>query len=177
MSTRNIQEDMTMNMKVIGSSKMIGYWTTTIIVTLELLVGGLTDLIHGRELLFVGDPVVLVLAHLGYPLYLLSILGVWRLLGAIALLVPRFPRLKEWAYAGSFFVYAGAVASGMVRGLDDPGTFIWPPLIFAVLTLASWALRPQSRTLGVLFPAEAQSSNQRGIKPARACTDHPKKVA
>src|SRR5436189_5967905 len=80
MSTRNMQEDMTMNMKVIDSSIMIGYWTTTIIVTLELLVGGVTDLIPGRDLLFVGDPVALVLAHLGYPLYLLSILGVWRLL-------------------------------------------------------------------------------------------------
>ena len=154
MSTRNMQEDMTMNMKVIGSLKMIGYWTTTIIVTLELLVGGVTDLIHGRELLFVGDPVVLVLAHLGYPLYLLSILGVWRLLGAIALLVPRFPRLKEWAYAGEFFAMTGAAASGVVRGKDDPGTLIWPPLILAVLTLISWVLRPQSRILGVLFPTQ-----------------------
>ena len=155
MSTRNIQKDMKMNMKVIGSSKMIGYWTTTIIVTLELLVGSVTDLIHGRELLFVGDPVVLVLAHLGYPLYLLSILGVWRLLGAIALLVPRFPRLKEWAYAGEFFAMTGAAASGVVRGKDDPGTLIWPPLILAVLTLISWVLRPQSRILGALFPTSA----------------------
>ena len=149
MSTRHMQEDMKMNMKVIGSSKMIGYWTTTIIVTLELFVGGVTDLTHGRELLFVGDPVALILAHLGYPLYLLTILGVWRLLGAIALLVPRFPRLKEWAYAGTFFVYAGAAASWAARG--SMGDLI-APLALAVLTLASWALRPPSRTLGVLFP-------------------------
>ena len=155
MSTRNIQEDMKMNMKVIGSSKMIGYWTTTIIVTLELLVGSVTDLIHGRELLFVGDPVVLVLAHLGYPLYLLSILGVWRLLGAIALLVPRFPRLKEWAYAGTFINMTGAAASHLIRG-DEVSVFIWP-IFFAVLTIASWALRPQNRTLGILVPA---SDNQ-----------------
>src|SRR6266536_5622574 len=148
MSTISVKGNMAMQMKVIG------YWATTTIVALELLAGGVTDLVHGPVLLFVGQPVVEVLAHLGYPVYLLTILGVWRLLGAIALLAPRFPRLKEWAYAGSFFVYAGAVASGMVRGLDDPGTFIWPPLIFAVLTLASWALRPQSRTLGVLFPAK-----------------------
>ena len=155
MSTRNIQEDMKMNMKVIGSSKMIGYWTTTIIVTLELLVGGVTDLIHGRELLFVGDPVVLVLAHLGYPLYLLSILGVWRLLGAIALLVPRFPRLKEWAYAGTFFVYIMVAVSWAAcgGGLGD----LIGPLVFAMLTLASWALRPPSRTLGVILPAMAHA--------------------
>src|SRR5207244_1355692 len=110
MSTRYVKEDMTMNMK------MIGYWATTAVVALELLAGGVTDLVHGPELLFVGDPVVLVLAQLGYPVYLLTILGVWRLLGAIALLVPRFPRLKEWAYAGAFFVYLGAAASWAARG-------------------------------------------------------------
>ena len=132
--------------------KVIGYWATTTVVALELLAGGVTDLIHGGTSVVAGEPVVEILAHLGYPVYLLTILGVWKLLGAIVLLAPRFPRLKEWAYAGAFFVYAGAVASGIARGLDDPGTFIWPPLILAVLTLASWALRPQSRILGVLFP-------------------------
>ena len=155
MSTRHVKEDMTMKMKVIGSSKMIGYWATTAVVALELLAGGVTDLVHGPTLLFVGEPVVLVLAHLGYPVYLLTILGVWRLLGAIALLVPRFPRLKEWAYAGTFLELTGAAASGAARG-DDMGTVIWP-LAFAVLALASWALRPPSRTLGVLFPDSAHA--------------------
>ena len=147
MSTRHMQEDMTMKVK------MIGYWTTTIFVTLELLAGGVTDLIHGPELLFVGDPVVLVLSHLGYPVYLLTILGVWKLLGAIALLAPRFPRLKEWAYAGTFFVYVMAAVSWVAcgSGLGD----LIGPLVFAMLTLASWALRPSSRTLGVIFPAMA----------------------
>jgi uncharacterized membrane protein YphA (DoxX/SURF4 family) len=135
-------------------TKVIGYWATTTIVALELLAGGVTDLVHGRTVLFVGPPVVEVIAHLGYPVYILTILGGWKLPGGIALLVPRLPRLKEWAYAGAFFVYSGAAASGVVRGRDDPGTLIWPPLIFAVLTVASWALRPQSRTLGVLFPAK-----------------------
>jgi uncharacterized membrane protein YphA (DoxX/SURF4 family) len=140
-----MKEDMTMKAKVIT------YWVTTIFTVLELLAGGVTDLMHGRTALVAGEPVVEVLAHLGYPVYLLTILGVWKLLGAIALLAPRLPRLKEWAYAGSFFVYTGAVASGVIRGLDDPGTFIWPPLILAVLSLASWMLRPQCRTLGVLL--------------------------
>ncbi|HEX7735421.1 MAG TPA: DoxX family protein [Ktedonobacteraceae bacterium] len=141
-----MKEDMTMKIKVIS------YWVTTIFTVLELLAGGVTDLMHGRTALVAGEPVAEVLVHLGYPVYLLTILGVWKLLGAIALLAPRLPRLKEWAYAGSFFVYAGAFVSGMIRGFDDSSTFIWPPLIFAVLTLASWALRPQSRILGVLFP-------------------------
>ena len=141
-----MKEDMMMK------TKMISYWVVTIFITLELLAGGVTDLMHGRAALVAGEPVTAVLIHLGYPVYLLTILGVWKILGAIVLLVPRLPRLKEWAYAGSFFVYAGAVASGLAHGLGDPGTFIWPPLIFAVLTLASWALRPQSRILGDLFP-------------------------
>jgi len=141
-------------------TKMIGYWATTIIVALELLAGGVTDLVHGPTLLFVGEPVVEVLAHLGYPVYLLTILGVWRLLGAIALLVPRFPRLKEWAYAGTFIELTGAAASGAARG-DDAGTLIWP-LIIAALAVASWALRPQSRTLGVLFPEEGNQATNAG---------------
>jgi hypothetical protein len=132
--------------------KVIGYWATTAFAALELLAGGATDLAHGRTVLVAGERVTEVLAHLGYPAYLLTILGVWKLLGGIAILVPGVPRLKEWAYAGAFFLYIGAVASGMVRGRDDPGTFIWPPLIFAAITMASWALRPPSRTLGVLVP-------------------------
>jgi uncharacterized membrane protein YphA (DoxX/SURF4 family) len=133
-------------------TKVIGYWATTIFVALELLAGGLTDLVQGREVLVVGQPVDQVMAHLGYPVYLLTILGWWKLLGAIALLVPRFPRLKEWAYAGTFFEMTGAAASLAARG-DDAGTII-APLIVAVLAVASWALRPQSRTLGVLFPVK-----------------------
>ena len=147
MSTLSMKEDMTMRMKVIG------YWATTAAIVLEALAGGVTDLIHGPALLFVGDPVVSVLKQLGYPVYLLTILGVWKLLGAIALLVPRFPRLKEWAYAGTFFAYVGAAASWAARG--DLGDLI-VPLALAMLTLASWALRPPDRTLGVLFPARAQ---------------------
>src|SRR5215471_6785967 len=135
-------------------TKLISYWVTTVFTSLELVAGGVTDLMHGRTALVAGEPVTEVLAHLGYPVYLLTILGVWKILGAIVLLAPRFPRLKEWAYAGAFFVYTGAAASGVVRGGDDPATLIWGPLLFAVITIASWALRPQSRILGVLFPAK-----------------------
>ena len=135
--------------------KMIGYWVTTTLVVLELLTGGVTDLIHGPALLFAGVPVVSVLAQLGYPVYLLTILGVWKLLGAVALLAPRFPRLKEWAYAGTFIEMTGAAASWAARG-GGIGDLIWP-FAFAVLTLASWALRPPSRTLGVLLPAKVHA--------------------
>ena len=130
--------------------KMIGYWATTAVIALETLAGGVTDLIHGREILVAGDPVVEVVTHLGYPVYLLTILGVWKLLGGIVLLVPRFPRLKEWAYAGIFFELMGAAASLALHG----ESFISSPLILAMLALASWALRPPGRTLGVLFPTK-----------------------
>jgi DoxX-like family len=132
--------------------KVIGYWVSTAVVVFELLVGGVTDLVHGGTVLFIGPPVVGVITQLGYPIYLLTILGCWKLLGAIALLVPRFPRLKEWAYAGTFFEMTGAIASGLVRG-EETINLIWA-LIVVVLTLASWALRPPSRTLGVFFPAK-----------------------
>jgi hypothetical protein len=124
-------------------------------------------------MLVAGDPVVGILTHLGYPVYLLTILGVSKLLGGMVLLAPGVPLLKEWAYAGACFVYMGAVTSGLVVGRDDPGSFILPALILGVLTLASWAHRPPSRTLGVLFPTKrhreastrSRSSTQIGIPP------------
>ena len=74
------------------------------------------------------------------------------LAGGVTLLVPGFPRLKEWAYAGIFFELTGAVASFVARG-EITGDLI-APLVLTGLAVASWALRPQSRTLGVLFPAK-----------------------
>jgi len=125
------------------NAKLIAYWITTIFLALELLVGGITDLIHGKEVLIAGAPVVDIIVHLGYPVYLLIIIGIWKVLGSIAVVVPRCPRLKEWAYAGAFFEMTGAAASHIFRG-DGPGVYA-VPLVFAVLTLASWALRPPSR--------------------------------
>jgi uncharacterized membrane protein YphA (DoxX/SURF4 family) len=141
--------------------KVIGYWTSTAAVAGVLLVDGVMGLVHAHgRVMLVGKPLDEVMERLGYPAYLLKILGVWKPLGAIALLVPGFPRLKEWAYAGTFFNMTGAAASSVASG-DEVGNSIWA-LIFAVLTLASWALRPQSRTLGVLFPtSDGSATNAR----------------
>ena len=136
-------------------SKVIGYWVTTAIIEFELLVGGITDVVRGRALLVAGAPVADILAQLGYPVYLLTIIGIWKLLAGIALVVPRFPRLKEWAYAGVFFEMTGAAASWIAIG-DKTGQFI-APLIFAVFAMASWALRPPARVLGVLSPAKTKA--------------------
>jgi uncharacterized membrane protein YphA (DoxX/SURF4 family) len=151
------------------SAKAIGYWATTIFVALELLAGGVTDLVHGPQALVAGQPVVAVITQLGYPVYVLTILGGWKLLGAVALLIPRFPRLKEWAYAGTFLEGAGVGVSLWVSGADV-GTVSFP-LLVAAAALASWALRPQNRTLGVLFPATrpgAGSGAGAAVRPARA---------
>jgi uncharacterized membrane protein YphA (DoxX/SURF4 family) len=145
------------------STKAIGYWATTSFVALELLAGGLTDVVHGREALVAGQPVVAFITHLGYPVYVLTILGGWKLLGAVALLVPRFPRLKEWAYAGTFFEMTGAAVSLWASGADV-GTVSFP-LFVATLALASWALRPPDRTLGDLFPARRSGAGV-SVRPA-----------
>ena len=154
-------------------AKAIGYWVTTIFVALELLAGGLTDLVHGREALVAGQPVVAVITHLGYPVYVLTILGGWKLLGAVALLMPRLPRLKEWAYAGTFFELTGAAVSLGISGADV-GTVSFP-LFVAALALASWALRPRDRTLGVLFPA-TRSRAGASVRPAWRDVQHKVKV-
>lgn len=125
------------------NAKTIGYWVTTVILALVWLSGGAAELARRPE-------TVEGMARLGYPAYFVTILGVWKVLGAIALLVPRFPRLKEWAYAGTFFELTGAVASQAVSG--DSAMHIAVPALFAVCAVISWALRPQSRTLGTLFP-------------------------
>jgi hypothetical protein len=130
-------------------AKAIAYWVTTTLIGLETLAGGVLDLTHGRTNVVSGPSVVDVVTSLGYPVYVLTILGIWKMPGAIVLFVPGFLRLKEWAYAGIVFELSAAAASQAVRG--RPGDVI-VPLILLGLALSSWALRPPSRILGTLFP-------------------------
>jgi hypothetical protein len=113
-----------------------------------LLSGGVFDMAQPKQ---VAD----IFIHLGYPLYFGALLGFWKVAGAIAILVPRFPRLKEWAYAGAFFDLSGAVVSHVARG--DSVRDILTPAVLVLLTVASWALRPASRRLGELFPATSSA--------------------
>ncbi len=119
--------------------RIIAYWVTTALVVFELALGGVWDILRVPQ---VRD----LVERLGYPLYFLVILGIWKLLGAIALVIPRFPRLKEWAYAGVLFDLTGAVASLWASGLISAGTMAYPIAMTGV-AIASWALRPQSRRL------------------------------
>jgi DoxX-like family len=130
--------------------KLISYWVATTLIGLETLAGGATDLARGRTMLVSGPFVIDIITHLGYPAYVLTILGVWKVLGAIVLFAPRLPRLKEWAYAGLVFELTGAAASSAAHG--DPAKELIGPLVLASLALTSWALRPPSRRLGFIIP-------------------------
>jgi hypothetical protein len=116
--------------------RSVGYWLATVLVAAELGLGGIWDI---QRLPMVRD----LVTHLGYPSYFLVLLGTWKVLGAVALLVPHRALLKEWAYAGAFFTYTGAIVSHLTTGYALGEL----PLlaILTALTVLSWALRPPSR--------------------------------
>jgi len=119
-------------------ARTIAFWVATIFGPASFVIGGYLHLTR--------DPQVMAtLAHLGYPVYFATIMGFWKLLGAVAIVVPGIPRLKEWAYAGFFFDLTGAAATRAFVG--DGAADILAPLVFLALVAASWALRPTSRTL------------------------------
>jgi uncharacterized membrane protein YphA (DoxX/SURF4 family) len=120
-------------------ARAVVYWIATVLVAFVLLSGGIVGLMQRPES-------VQGMAHLGYPAYFGLLLGVWKILGAIALLAPRFPRLKEWAYAGTFFDFTSAAVS--LAAVHDPISHIVGPLLFTLVLVASWALRPASRVVG-----------------------------
>ena len=131
-------------------SRKITYWVTTVLIAFFIGSGGVAQIVQ-----YARDPHGVV-PELRYPMYFFGILGVWKALGAIAILVPGFPRLKEWAYAGIFFDLTGAAASCAAVGVYGAyGFHILAPLVLTGLTVVSWALRPGERVIGTLF-AEAE---------------------
>jgi hypothetical protein len=137
-------------------TRTIGYWATTGLVAFAFAAGGLADLARGPDM-------VAAMTHLGYPAYFMTIIGVWKVLGAVAVLAPKFPRLKEWAYAGMFFDLTGAAISHAAVG-DAAGKVI-TPLVLCGLVAASWALRPESR---LLKAAEGSAAGGRAERSAGA---------
>lgn len=114
------------------------YWIATVWLALGMTSTGIVQLIRMKE-----EAVMMI--HLGYPLYFLTILGAWKILGVVTILIPKFPLLKEWAYAGFFFAMSGAVFSHAACG-DDAKEFFGPVLLL-VLTVASWYFRPANRKI------------------------------
>jgi len=112
------------------------YWVATGWLALGMLSTGVVQLLKRKE-------EVDLMTHLGYPLYFLTILGIWKILGVITILIPKFPLLKEWAYAGFFFAMSGAVISHLAMG--DAAKEFFGPVLLLVLTAVSWYYRPASR--------------------------------
>jgi uncharacterized membrane protein len=119
-------------------SKNIAYWAVTGFLCFGMLAGGI------QQLLQIGGYNEIV-TKLGYPLYLLSIIGTWKILGVVAILIPKYKLVKEWAYAGFFFVMTGAAISHFTVGQSFVEAM--PAIILLAFTVASWYLRPADRSL------------------------------
>jgi hypothetical protein len=143
--------------------RLIGYWVTTGLLAALFLAGGLAELAA-------APATVAATRALGYPDYVIRLLGFWKLMAVPALLAPRFPRLKEWAYAGAFFDLTGAAVSHASAG--DPAAKIITPLVFLALGAASWALRPPSRS----WQAETTGTKERGTDAVARVEDAPANV-
>jgi len=115
------------------------YWIATVWLALGMFSTGLVQVLQTK------DEIDLIVKGLGFPAWFLPLLGTWKILGVIAVLVPRFPLIKEWAYAGFFFSMTGAVYSHIVVG--NPMLNLFGPMLLLVLTVASWYFRPADRRL------------------------------
>ena len=114
------------------------YWIATAWLALGMLSTGIVQLIKMKE-------EVDMMTRLGYPIYFLTMIGVWKMLGVITILIPKFPLLKEWAYAGFFFAMSGAGFSHLASGSEAKEFF--GPLLLLILTAVSWYFRPADRKI------------------------------
>lgn len=114
------------------------YWIATIWLSLGMLSTGIVQLLRTED-------EVEMMTRLGYPVYFLTILGIWKILGVVAVLLPKFPVLKEWAYAGFFIAMSGAIVSHLING--DEAKEIFGPALLLILTIVSWYFRPADRKL------------------------------
>lgn len=119
------------------------YWIATVWLALGMVSTGIVQVMNMEaEISFI--------INLGYPVYFITLLGSWKLLGVVAVLVPRFPLVKEWAYAGFFFMMSGAIYSHIAAG-SEASAFFGPSLLL-VLTVVSWYFRPDNRRIVPLQP-------------------------
>lgn len=121
--------------------KLIVYWVATILLAIGMLQSGIFAVLRTKQW-------VDLVTGLGYPVYFLTILGVWKILGVIAILIPRFQLFKEWAYAGFFFAMTGALISHLAMG--DGGKAILGPLFQTVFVVLSWYFRPADRKISLV---------------------------
>ncbi len=115
------------------------YWVATIWLSLGMVSTGIAQLINLAEVIEETS------VKLGYPIYFLTIIGIWKILGVITLLIPKFPLIKEWAYAGFFFLMSGAIVSHLA--VNDSLSELFGPCLLIVLIITSWYFRPDSKKL------------------------------
>jgi len=118
--------------------RSIAYVVTTVQITIAFVGSGVANLLR-------LDHIAHDMMRLGYPTYFMTVLGFWKVLGALVVALPKLPRLKEWAYAGMIFDLSGAAASRAAS--NDGAATVLVPLALAVAALVSWRLRPMSRML------------------------------
>lgn len=118
------------------NKRNIIYWISTGWLALGMMSTGIVQLIR-------LDEEVVNFANLGYPAYLMMIIGTWKVFGVVAVLAPRLPVLKEWAYAGFFFAMTGAIISHLVS--SSPMSMLFGPVLLLVLVILSWYTRPSKR--------------------------------
>jgi hypothetical protein len=116
------------------------YWISTIWLALGMFSTAAVQLLKGKT----GQGGLDTINHLGYPEYVLTILGIWKLLGVVVILIPKSPLIKEWAYAGFFFSMSGAIFSHLATGFMSG---IFPALLLLILTMVSWYFRPADRII------------------------------
>ena len=114
------------------------YWTSTFFFTFGMFISGVFQLLHFKEM----DELI---AHVGYPMYFMYIIGTWKMLGIVAIIIPKYTLLKEWAYAGFFFLMTGALISHLAIG--DGGKAIFGPLFQIIFIVLSWYFRPSDRKI------------------------------
>jgi hypothetical protein len=123
----------------------IVYWLSTLVLASGLIGSGVQQLLRVENEGAVAPPYASGIVKLGFPVYVLTILGTWKLLGAVTILVPKYPLLKEWAYAGIVFLLTGAMFSHVASG--HAWYELLPAFFLLILTVPSWYFRPADRTL------------------------------
>jgi uncharacterized membrane protein YphA (DoxX/SURF4 family) len=125
-----------------GKAGKIIYWIATIWLSLGMLSTGVVQLF---KLKGDGPGSLDSMTRLGYPVYFVTLLGICKILGVVVLLIPKFPLLKEWAYAGFFFMMSGAIFTHIAAG--NSMSEIFPSLLLLILTVVSWYYRPSDRKI------------------------------
>lgn len=120
-------------------ARITTYWIPTILLAVGMLQSGIFSVIRTNDW-------VNLITSLGYPVYFLTILGIWKILGVAAILIPRQAMLKEWAYAGFFFAMTGALISHISMG-DFAFKSIAGPSFQILFIVLSWYFRPDERKI------------------------------